>query len=321
MLGSSLFCHSSSPLHLAYARHYARAAVIVPMKFRPPFVLQSVAAVATAAMAATVGRRLLTGSAMGSRRRMERAGLLTQRTALRGVTTLRGPSGELLVHAEGQTTATGSVIFGHGLGDSPSGWHSQAASWAQELPWLRFVLPAAPQIPVTLNGGMVMPAWYDIHGLGDRLQEPAVGAEDSRAYWADLLEAEASRVGGRDRVILGGFSQGGAMALYTSLNIDMLPLVAGVLCMSGYLPNQAAVAKKLPVGKRPLALAELPVMMCHGKVDGMVSLDTARRTRSALEDLGLQRVVLKEYDHMGHEVCEEELDDVAEWLRERLPEA
>jgi len=157
------------------------------------------------------------------------------------------------------------------------------------------------------------------HGLGDRLQEPAEGAESSRSIWGDLAEQEASSVGGRDRVVLGGFSQGGAMALYTALQMNMMPLVAGVVCMSGYLPNQAAIAAALPPASRPLALAELPVLLCHGTADPMVSLDAAKRTRDALEELGLQRVELREYHGMAHAVCEEELDDVADWLRATLP--
>jgi len=211
-------------------------------------------------------------------------------------------------------------VFGHGLGDTPEGWRWQCAAWAHELPWVRFVLPPAPVRPVTLNGGYPMPAWYDIQGLGDRLQEPAEGAEDSREVWSQAVEAEASRVGGRDRVVLGGFSQGGAMALYTALRGDMLPFVAGVVCMSGYLPNQAALAATLTPERRPLALRELPVLLCHGRRDAMVAVDAARRTRDALQALGLERVELREYEGMGHEVCEDELGDVADWLREALPE-
>jgi len=242
----------------------------------------------------------------------------------RGSASWRGGAerGELVVQADEarEGDISGAVVFGHGLGDSPAGWHWQCTAWSQELPWLRFVLPSAPMQPVSLNGGMRMPAWYDIHGLGDRLQEPAEGAEASRSIWGDIAEQEASSIGGRDHVVLGGFSQGGAMALYTALQMNMMPLVAGVVCMSGYLPNQAAIAAALPPGSRPLALAELPVLLCHGTADQMVSVDAARRTRDALEALGLQRVELREYDGMAHEVCEEELDDVADWLRATLPQ-
>ncbi|CAE8653637.1 unnamed protein product [Polarella glacialis] len=232
------------------------------------------------------------------------------------------PAQEPLVVESQESKASGgvsaSVIFGHGLGDTPSGWLWQCQDLSQQLPWARFILPPAPIRPVSLNGGMPMPAWYDIHGLADRLLERAEGVEDSQATWGDLVEGQASEVG-RDRVVLGGFSQGGAMALYTALHLDMLPLVAGVVCMSGYLPNQAAVEAALPPGKRPAALAELPVLLCHGTRDGMVNLDAAKRTRDALEALGLQRVELKEYKGMGHEVCEEELADVTTWLQQVIP--
>jgi len=162
-----------------------------------------------------------------------------------------------------------------------------------------------------------MPAWYDILGLGDRLEEPAVGAEDSRETWVEHVESEASQVGGRDRVVLGGFSQGGAMALYSAMCSDMLPLVAGVVCLSGYLPNVAAIEARR--GSLPLAISELPVLLCHGTDDSMVSLDAAKRTRDALESFGLKQVELRTYKGMGHEICLDELDHVEDWMKNVLP--
>lgn len=213
-----------------------------------------------------------------------------------------------------------AVIWGHGLGDTPYGWLDPCHGWSRDLPGVRFVLPPAPIRPVTLNAGMEMPAWYDIRGLSDRLQEDADGIEESRALWSTLLDSHASEVGGRDRVVLGGFSQGGAMALYTALQLDMLPLIAGVVCMSGYLPNQAALVKSLKQKGLPLAMAELPVLLCHGERDDMVPLSAARRTRDALQELGMRNVELREYRMMGHEACLDELYDVADWLKKVLPQ-
>jgi len=161
-----------------------------------------------------------------------------------------------------------------------------------------------------------MPAWYDIYGLDNRLNEPANGAEESGVIWTDLLEAETEAVGGPGRVVLAGFSQGGAMALFAALHLNRLPQLAGVLCMSGYLPNAAALVD----GGAVKSGRQVPVLLCHGQLDGMVKLEMARQTESALGRMGLNRVELREYENMGHEVCEDELDDVAEWLAQTLPD-
>eukprot|EP00448_Togula_jolla_P028296 CAMPEP_0170640150 /NCGR_PEP_ID=MMETSP0224-20130122/40054_1 /TAXON_ID=285029 /ORGANISM="Togula jolla, Strain CCCM 725" /LENGTH=230 /DNA_ID=CAMNT_0010970603 /DNA_START=13 /DNA_END=702 /DNA_ORIENTATION=- len=215
------------------------------------------------------------------------------------------------------STATAAVVFGHGLGDTPDGWREPCQLWSQRLPWIRFALPAAPTRNVTFAGGMQLPAWYDITGLPDRLKEKAEGIEESRSQWTQYIETEASHVGGMDRVVLGGFSQGGAMALDVALSGGTSALPAGVLCMSGYLPNKASVVQRASTLDRE-ALAELPVLLCHGIVDEMVTIDTARRTRDALLELGLRRVELLEYSGMGHEATMEELDDVADWLKRQL---
>jgi len=218
----------------------------------------------------------------------------------------------------GGPSPTGAVVFGHGLGDSPAGWQEPAVRWSRALPWLRFVLPPAPTRPVSLNHGMEMPAWYDIQGLGDRLQEPAAGIDDSRGLWLEHLERQSPEVGGRSRVVLGGFSQGGAMALHTALRMEGAP-VAGVLCMSGYLPDFATINALEPTAERKRALEDLPVLLCHGTADPMVQLRQAVRTREALTDLGLQNVEMRTYEGMGHEICLEEIDDVQAWLKSTLP--
>lgn len=227
------------------------------------------------------------------------------------------PEGTLVVEA--QRKATASVIFGHGLGDTPLGWFHQCQTWAVDLPWVRFVLPPAPVRPVSLNGNMAMPAWYDVLGLQDRLLEKAPGIEESMATWSHLVESEASLVGGRDRVVLAGFSQGGAMALYTALHQDMLPLIAGVICMSGYLPNAQALKASRPTHNLPKALRDLPVLLCHGDSDSMVNISVSEQTEKALHDLGLLNVVLQKYHDMEHTACDEELWDVSDYLSRIIP--
>merc|ERR1711920_752440 len=104
-------------------------------------------------------------------------------------------------------------------------------SLAIQMPHMRFVCPTAPTQPVTLNGGMPMPSWYDIVGLDDRAPEDCVGIEDSRQSVLRMLEQEAKDIG-YDRCVLAGFSQGGAMSLYVGLQLSNR--LGGIIAMSGY---------------------------------------------------------------------------------------
>lgn len=113
-----------------------------------------------------------------------------------------------------------TVIFLHGLGDSGNGLADLAQLWSQRLPHLKFILPTAKSIPVTLNMGHVMPAWYDIKSLDDREKENSChGIEESRAIIYQLLEQEIYAGVNPQRIILGGFSQGAALSLYTGLQL------------------------------------------------------------------------------------------------------
>ena len=134
------------------------------------------------------------------------------------------------IHAvEGKHTAT--IILMHGLGDTASGWESAAEMLSDQLPHVKFILPTAPTRPITLNMGMPMPGWYDIKTLGDtdnnsKLHDPCDGIDTSRSYILELLEKEHLGSGASDstsipysRMMLAGFSQGGALGLYTGLQV------------------------------------------------------------------------------------------------------
>eukprot|EP00656_Telonema_subtile_P045853 TRINITY_DN52120_c0_g1_i1.p1 TRINITY_DN52120_c0_g1~~TRINITY_DN52120_c0_g1_i1.p1 ORF type:complete len:182 (+),score=44.85 TRINITY_DN52120_c0_g1_i1:137-682(+) len=123
----------------------------------------------------------------------------------------------------------------HGLGDTAAGWADAAAHFSGSLPHVKFVLPTAPEQPVTLNGGMPMPSWYDICGLDAREQENCEGIEDSRERIVGLIAEEVEAGVQHNRIVLGGFSQGAALSLYAGLQLQK-PL-AGVLAMSGYMPK------------------------------------------------------------------------------------
>jgi predicted esterase len=171
---------------------------------------------------------------------------------------------------------TATVIFMHGLGDTAKGW-ADAMHWmAKAMPWVKFVLPTATNLPITMNGGMAMPAWYDIQGLPERSMETCEGIADSSLVVKALIEAELSDGMTPNRIIVAGFSQGGAMALWAGLQHDVKTPFAGVLCMSGYLPN--------PASWTPSAAAlKTKVCMCHGELDPMVRLSWAEDAKEALE--------------------------------------
>ncbi len=174
---------------------------------------------------------------------------------------------------------------------------------------VRFVFPQAPSVPVTINGGMVMPAWYDILAMDfDRVVDEA-GVRSSAAALEQLIERERERGVDSARVVLAGFSQGGAIALHLGARYPR-PL-AGVLALSTYLACDGDLDRE----RRPAEGAP-PFLMCHGHSDPMVQLGLGVRARERLRGLGFH-VEWKEYP-MAHEVCEPELRHIGAWLRARL---
>ena len=139
-----------------------------------------------------------------------------------------------------------TVVICHGLGDTADGWIDTAEQLASALPYVKFILPTAPRRKVTMNMGMAMPAWYDSAGLDKRSNERCDGIDDSRARLAKLIDDEMLLTGlPRGRIVLAGFSQGGALSLYTGMQLKggMPPEpLAGVVLLSGYLPHSSGFA-------------------------------------------------------------------------------
>jgi len=198
-----------------------------------------------------------------------------------------------------------AVIWLHGLG--ADGRDFEPIVPELRLPQslsLRFVFPHAPIRPVTLNQGMRMRAWYDILQLGGgREDDPGIRA--SQKSLEDLIAREGSRGIAPGRVVLAGFSQGGAIALQTALRYG--ERLAGTLALSTYLP----LAPTLAAERNP-ANRDVPIFMAHGSQDPMIPLDRARASRDALAALGYA-VEWREYP-MQHSVCLEEIADIAAWL-------
>ena len=203
-----------------------------------------------------------------------------------------------------------SLIVLHGLGADGHDF----VPIAQELDLravggARFVFPHAPMRPVTINGGYVMRAWYDILGTpGARIEDEA-GLRQSQALVEGLIARERERGMPSKRIVLMGFSQGCAMTLLTGLR-HAEPL-AGLVGLSGYLPLAAQTA-----AERHPANAQTPIFLAHGEHDPMIALERATATRDALQALGYA-VQWHSYP-MAHEVCMEEIADLNAWLLQVL---
>ena len=217
------------------------------------------------------------------------------------------------IELETAPNPSAAVIWLHGLG-------ADGNDFAPIIPELnlagcqgiRFIFPSAPSMPVTVNGGYVMPAWYDIIGRNLMDQEDASGIEKSAVSIVQLIEREASRGIAYKNMVIAGFSQGCAMALYIGLRFPHR--LAGIIALSGYLP----LAMSLPSEKH----AEnngTPIFMGHGEYDTVVTPDRAKASYALLEKMGYT-VDWSEYP-MEHSVNREELADISRFLQRVLPSA
>ena len=195
-----------------------------------------------------------------------------------------------------------TVIWMHGLGADGNDFVPIVRELdLSECPAIRFVFPHAETMPVTINNGYVMRAWYDILGMDLVRREDEVGLRKSQQQIEQLITREIERGIPAERIILAGFSQGCAMTLQTGLRHPKK--LAGLLCLSGYLP----LADKLPA-ECSEANRSTPIFMAHGRVDPVVQIARAETSRDFLTRLGYA-VEWKDYS-MPHSVCEEEIDDI-----------
>jgi phospholipase/carboxylesterase len=217
--------------------------------------------------------------------------------------------------ADGLEVETGpapatSVIWLHGLGADGSDFVPIVPALGLRTP-VRFVFPHAPRRPVTINGGMVMRAWYDVlTGDGPRREDEA-GIRASAQRIEGLIATEVARGVVPARVILAGFSQGGAMTLHVGLR--HAARLGGLLVLSAYLPLAHTVAEEAT----PAGLVT-PVFLAHGTEDPLIHPARARAARDALTTLGGQ-VEYHEYP-IGHTVADAEIRDLAAWLARRVAE-
>ncbi len=209
------------------------------------------------------------------------------------------------------TAPTGSIIWLHGLGADGTDFVPLVPEL--RLPddlALRFIFPNAPVRAVTVNNGMQMRAWYDIYSLGVRDREDAAGIHESAATVHALVEREAAAGISTRRIVLAGFSQGGAIVLQAGVRYPQ-PL-AGILALSTYLPLRATLAAEAVAANQAV-----PILMCHGREDPIVPLELGRESFDTLSSAGFAPRWL-DYP-MQHQLCAPEILDISRWLLQVLP--
>ncbi|CAD2222968.1 Phospholipase/Carboxylesterase, putative [Angomonas deanei] len=224
--------------------------------------------------------------------------------------------GELL-EIGNQKNPTGLVTVSHGLGDSCRGWEDVGHDLARRFPYLLFLLPTAPNRAITINGGMTMPAWYDINnmitsGLASGRQD-TVGVMQSADYIRSLAHVTARRYNvPLSRVVYAGFSQGAATSLVTGLTGHLAP--AGVAVLSGYFASMTDVIPQI-------RHRHFPLHFFHGTADPVVPYEAATETVNVLKkELGREDIGLTSYPNMQHQLNQKELNDLATFIGSCLPE-
>ena len=198
-----------------------------------------------------------------------------------------------------------SVIWLHGLG---ADGHDFAPIVPElNIPNTRFIFPHAPHQPITMKNGYEMRAWYDLYGLTLQTKQDEAGMRAMQQEIESLIEAEQAQGISADKIVLAGFSQGGAMAFFTGLRYPKR--LAGILALSTYVSLKEKLADEAHKANK-----DTPIFMAHGSFDSIITLDTCLVSRRLLEDLDY-RIEWHEYP-MPHSVCSEEIEDIARFLKQ-----
>ncbi|KAJ5203745.1 Phospholipase/carboxylesterase/thioesterase [Penicillium cinerascens] len=218
---------------------------------------------------------------------------------------------------------TATVIMAHGLGDSGAGWMALAQNWRRrgKFEEVTFIFPNAPMIPITVNFGMSMPGWYDITKLGGDLDfEEAIRTQDeagilkSRDYFNTLIKEQMDKGIKSSRIVLGGFSQGGAMSVFTGVtNKEKLGGVFGLSC---YMLLSDRIKNYTPEN---WPNKDTPFFLGHGDEDQVVPHAFGQGSAKMLKDLGVENVEFNTYPDLGHSADPVEIDDLEKFLTKTLP--
>ena len=214
------------------------------------------------------------------------------------------------IEIETAPNPSASVIWLHGLGADGNDFVPIIPQLhLADCPAIRFIFPSAQSMAVTINGGYVMPAWYDITGRDSNDREDIAGIHKSAIAISELIEREASRGVAYRKIVLAGFSQGCAMSLQVGLRFPHT--LAGIMALSGYLP----LADRITAERHP-ANAQTPVFMAHGTQDPVVVIARGEASRDTLAALG-QPVQWHSYP-MPHSLHPQEISDISAFLAQVL---
>lgn len=211
---------------------------------------------------------------------------------------------------EPEAPANAAVIWLHGLGADGNDFvpivdQLQLPSHSS----IRFIFPHAPVRPITINQNYPMPGWYDIRSLSSFEDEDVAGIKESSVILQQLCEAQEADGIASSRIVIAGFSQGGAIALHCGMRFPR-PL-AGILALSTYLPLAESLSDEINE-----EVTEVPVFMAHGRQDDVISIDMAEQSKELLINHNID-IQWQEYD-MGHAVCPDEIRDIRQWLMQVL---
>ena len=219
---------------------------------------------------------------------------------------------------------TASLVFLHGLGDTGLGWAGALNTIKPD--YLKVICPTAPMMPVTLNGGMKMPAWYDILSLDetDENREDMEGVDWAVNFLLDIVREEEKQGISSDRVMVGGFSQGGAVSLRAALT-SQTPL-AGCVALSCYLPGDISQYNNLNTQDTPVFQVTLNsfrmyfirnMLQAHGDQDDVVTYPRGKLTAEVVSRL-VRDHQFNTYEGMSHEATLKEMEDVKTWMDQKL---
>lgn len=205
-------------------------------------------------------------------------------------------------------TPTHSMIWLHGLGADGEDFVGVAEQ--MNLPVsMRYIFPHAPKQPVTINGGFIMRAWYDIAEADIAARQDAKGIHASQLEIEKFIAQEKQRGVAEENIFLAGFSQGGAVALHTGLRHPAK--LGGILALSTYLPLAETLSQEIS-----LSAKHTPILMAHGRHDPVVPYALGKASAEKLQQQG-QQVDWLEYA-MPHSVCAEEVSDIEKWLADKV---
>jgi len=211
---------------------------------------------------------------------------------------------------DSKTPATHAIIWLHGLGADGYDFSPMAPQFQQLIQTpIRFIFPHAPLRPVTLNGGYVMRAWYDITGLDLDAREDRIGLNETSKTLDQLIEEQVASGIPSENIFLAGFSQGSASVLYGGLRYPKK--LAGIIGLSGYLPFYRTLAQEANPTNQ-----QTPIFLAHGLSDPIVPILWAELSRKMLQELNYP---LEWHAYpMAHQVCNEEILDLAKWIVREL---